>query len=174
MLESTAPAACTVRPATADDLSAIAEIYNDAILNSVATFDLEPWTPDHMARWLEEHRPPFAALVAERDSSEVLGWASLGPFRSKPAYRYTTENSIYVREDAQAQGVGAALMARLVEAADENGWHVVIARITAPNRASERLHARYGFERVGVEREVGRKFDRWLDVLIMQRVRDET
>jgi phosphinothricin acetyltransferase len=169
MGELVAPAACSVRPAEAKDLAAIAAIYNDAILNSVATFDTEPWTPEAMPRWLEEHAAPYAALVAEREG-EVLGWASLGPFRSKPAYRYTTENSVYVREDAQGNGVGGLLMARLVEAADANGWHVVIARITTPNEASERLHARYGFERVGVEREVGRKFERWLDVLVMQRV----
>jgi phosphinothricin acetyltransferase len=164
---------CNVRPAGAADLAAIAEIYNDAILNSVATFDTEPWTPDYAARWLEEHRAPYAALVAEREG-EVLGWASLGPFRSKPAYRHTTENSVYVRGDAQGNGVGGLLLARLVEVAAENGWHTVIARITAPNPASERLHARYGFERVGVEREVGRKFERWLDVLIMQRVTDSS
>ena len=171
MEELVAPAACTVRAAESRDLAAIADIYNDAILNSVATFDMEPWTPKYAARWLEEHRAPYAALVAERQD-EVLGWASLGPFRSKPAYRYTTENSVYVREDAQGNGVGGLLLARLVQVADENGWHVVIARITAPNEASERLHARYGFERVGIEREVGRKFDRWLDVLVMQRVFD--
>ncbi|HEY7467511.1 MAG TPA: GNAT family N-acetyltransferase, partial [Dehalococcoidia bacterium] len=99
---------------------------------------------------------------------------SLGPFRSKPAYRHTTENSVYVRGDAQGNGVGGLLLARLVEVAAENGWHTIIARITAPNPASERLHARYGFERVGVEREVGRKFERWLDVLIMQRVTDSS
>ncbi len=158
----------TVRAAEDGDLPAIADIYNDVVLNSTATFDVEPWTPEGQQRWLSEHRRPYAVLLAEQ-ADEVVGWASLGSYRSKEAYRFTAEDSVYVRSDMQGGGIGALLLARLLEAAAENGFRTVIARIAAPNPASVRLHRRFGFRRVGVEREVGRKFGRWLDVVVMQR-----
>lgn len=157
-----------VRVAEDGDLPAIADIYNDVVLNSTATFDVEPWTPEGQQRWLSEHRHPYAVLVAEQ-ADEVVGWASLGSYRSKEAYRFTAEDSVYVRSDMQEGGIGALLVARLLEAAAENGFRTVIARIAAPNPASVRLHRRFGFRRVGVEREVGRKFGRWLDVVVMQK-----
>lgn len=159
----------TVRPARTADLPAIAEIYSDAVLNSTATFDTEPRSAAERGRWLREHGPPYVVLVAERDG-EVVGWASLSPFRPKPAYRHTAEDSVYVRADARGRGVGAALLARLLEVAAENGFHSVIGLIAGENPASVRLHRRLGFRRVGVEREVGFKFDRWLDVVVMQRL----
>ncbi|KKL10812.1 hypothetical protein LCGC14_2552100, partial [marine sediment metagenome] len=97
------------------------------------------------------------------------GWASLGSYRLKEAYRFTAEDSVYVCSDMQGGGIGALLLARLLEAAAENGFRTVIARIAAPNPASVRLHRGFGFRRVGVEREVGRKFGRWLDVVVMQK-----
>jgi phosphinothricin acetyltransferase len=156
-----------VRPAQEVDLPAIAEIYNAAILNSVATFDMDPWTPEEARQWLVNHSHPYVALIAAQ-GTRLVGWASLSPFRSKPAYLHSAENSVYVREDMLGRGVGAALMGRLMEAAAGNGFRTVIARITAGNPASERLHARFGFRHVGVEREVGYKFGRWLDVVVMQ------
>ncbi len=100
----------------------------------------------------------------------MVGWAALKAFASKPAYRFTAENTVYVRADMRARGVGKALMGRLLEVAAENSFRTVIARIAAPNPASVRLHRRLGFRRVGVEREVGRKFERWLDVVVMQKL----
>lgn len=161
--------ACVIRPAEATDMPAIAEIYNDAVLNSVATFDVEPWTPERREQWFREHGHPYAAFVAE-SAGEVVGWASLSPFRPKPAYLHTAENSVYVRSDATGNGIGKLLLQRTLEAAIENGFHTVIGGIALPNEASERLHASLGFERVGVEREVGYKFERWIDVLWMQRL----
>lgn len=169
MRDTSAPSECLVRRAEERDLPAINAIYNDVILNSVATFDTQPMTLEDHRVWLHEHSDPYVVLVAERDG-EVAGWASLGPFRWKAAYRYTAENSVYVRSDAQGNGIGVLLMDRLMEAAKENGFHAVIARITAGNPASERLHRRFGFEQVGTERQVGRKFDRWLDVVVMQKL----
>ena len=160
---------CVIRPAEAADLPAIADIHNDAVLNSTATFDVEPWTPDRRDLWFREHSHPYAVLVAAR-ADDVLGWAALSPFQRKPAYRFTAETSLYVRPGMQRRGVGALLLARLLEVATINGFHSVIARITAGNPASKRLHERLGFRRVGVEREVGYKFDRWLDVVVMQRL----
>lgn len=166
---SSASDACVIRPAEAGDLPAIAEIYNDAVLHSTATFDVEPWTEGEQVRWLRDHGHPYAVLVAGREG-EVMGWASLGPYRVKPAYRFTTEDSVYVRSDVQGGGIGALLLARLLEVAAGNGFHAVIARVAGGNPGSERLHRRLGFRRVGVEREVGRKFERWLDVVVMQKV----
>ena len=106
-------------------------------------------------------------VVAERDG-EVLGFASLSAFRERAAYRTTVENSIYVRRDAHGQGVGRLLLTELVERARRHGYHSIIARIAGANPASIALHERLGYELVGVEREVGRKFGRWLDVTEMQ------
>ena len=156
-----------VRLARATDLPGIAAVYNHAILNSTATFDVEPWDAARQRRWLREHRRPYAVIVAV-DGDTVLGWASLSPFRAKAAYQYTAENSVYVRDDLRGNGIGRLLLARLVEVAAENGFHSVIARIAGDNPVSVRLHERYGFRTVGVEREVGHKFGRWLDVVVMQ------
>lgn len=161
----------TVRVAEARDLEVIADIYNDAIMNSVATFDTEVWTLARAQEWLREHAHPYAALVAEGEG-DVVGWASLSSYRDKPAYRYSAEDSVYVRDGRQGAGVGAALLARLMEVARENGFRTVFARITAPNPASVRLHERFGFALVGVERDVGYKFERWLDVIVMQALMD--
>ncbi len=162
------PSVYTVRAAGDGDLPAIADIYNDAVLNSTATFDTEPATPAEFKQWLRDRSHPYAVLVAE-GGGEVVGWAALRAFASKPAYRFTAENTVYVRADMRGKGVGKALLGRLLEAAAENGFRTVIARIAAPNPASVRLHRRFGFRRVGVEREVGRKFGRWLDVVVMQK-----
>lgn len=167
-METQSPA-CTIRPAEDADLPAIADIYNDAILNSTATFDTEPKSLEERRAWLRGFAHPYTLIVAER-AGEVLGWAGLRPFRPKPAYRYTAEDSVYVRPDAAGNGIGKLLLQRLLETSIENGFHAVIAGIALPNEASERLHASLGFERVGVEREVGFKFERWIDVLLMQRL----
>jgi phosphinothricin acetyltransferase len=168
-LQPSETSAYIVRRAEDADLSAIAGIYNDVVLNSTATFDLEPWTPQQQGRWLTDHRHPYAALVAI-DGSEVVGFATLSSFRSKPAYRFTAEDSVYVHADHQRRGIGALLLASLLDVAARNGFHSVIARITGDNPASLRLHRRLGFRRVGVEREVGYKFERWVDVVAMQKI----
>ncbi len=168
--ESSAPSAYTVRVAHDADLPAIADIYNDAVLSSTATFDLEPWKPDQQRRWLADHSHPYAALVAVTTAGEVVGFASLSPFRPRPAYRFTAEESMYVRADHRTKGIGSLLLARLLDVASRNGFHSVMAHITGDNSSSLRLHRRFGFRRVGVEREVGYKFEKWVDVVTMQRI----
>jgi len=158
-----------VRIAKEADVPAILDIYNWAILNTTATFDTEPQTLGEKLVWFRETRHPYAMLVAEREG-KVVGWACLRPFRSRAAYRFTTENSVYVRSDCIGQGVGTALMLRLVEVAAENGFHTIIAGSSGDSPASVRLHERMGFELVGVEREVGYKFERWIDVAWMQKM----
>jgi len=134
-----------IRAAADADLPGIAAIYNQAILNSTATFDVEPWDDEQWRRWLREHAHPYVVIVAA-EGEGVLGWASLSPFRAKAAYLYTAENSVYVRDDLRGNGIGGLLLARLTEVAAENGFHSVIARIAGDNPVSVRLHERYGFQ----------------------------
>jgi L-amino acid N-acyltransferase len=161
-----------VRPATEDDLPGILEIYNDAILHSTATFDTEPQMLEEKREWLRDSSFPYVVLVGER-SGQVAGWASLRRFRQKAAYRFTGENSIYIRADLVGQGIGSLLMKPLIQSAVDNGFRTVIAGIAGDNPASVRLHRRFGFEVVGVEREVGYKFERWIDVTWMQKMLGE-
>lgn len=156
-----------VRSATEADVPPILNIYNYFILNTTVTFDVEPQTLEEKLQWLRDTRDPYCAFVAD-DGGDVAGFASLGPFRPKAAYRYTAENSVYVRPERQGCGTGKLLLARTVEAAKENGLRAIIARIAGDNPASVALHERCGFERVGTEREVGYKFERWIDVVVMQ------
>ena len=159
----------TIRPATEDDLEAILAIHNDAVLNTTATFDIEPRTMEAQRQWFRETQRPYVVLVAER-SGEVVGWGSLRPFAARPAYRFTAENSVYVRSDARGGGIGTRVLKELLRAAKDAGFHSVIARVTAENPASVRLHRRLGFRTVGIEREVGYKSGRWQDVAVMQRM----
>jgi len=158
-----------IRPATEDDVPAILDIYNEAIVNTVATFDTEPQTLEEKLAWFRETAHPYVVVVAERDG-EVVGWASLRRFRAKAAYRYTAENSVYVRNDYHGEGTGTALMRELVDLGAASWFHTIIAGIAGENPASVRLHERFGFETVGVEREVGYKFERWIDVTWMQKM----
>jgi phosphinothricin acetyltransferase len=163
------PSVCAIRPAEGADLLAIADIYTDAVLNSTATFDVEPWTPEQRDQWFREHGHPYAVVVAAR-GPDVVGWAALSPFQRKPAYRFAAESSLYVQAECRGEGIGTLLLARLLDVAAGNGFHSVLARIVGDNPASLRLHRRFGFRRVGVEREVGYKFDRWLDVIVVQKL----
>lgn len=158
----------TIRAASQDDLEGILEIYNEEVLNSTATFDLERRSMEGQLEWVKQFAHPYVLLVAER-GGEVLAWGCLHPFGSKPGYRFTTENSVYVRADQRKSGLGREMLAALIEAAAANGFHMIIGRIAGDNPASVRLHESLGFEHVGREREVGYKFEQWLDVVVMQR-----
>lgn len=157
-----------VRSATEGDVPAILDVYNRYIVNSISTFDVEPQTLDEKLAWFRLSTAlPYCVVVAGGDG-EVLGFASLGPFRSKAAYSHTAENSVYVRPERQANGIGKALLTRTVEIAKASGLRAIIARIAGDNPASVALHKHCGFRRVGIEREVGYKFERWIDVVVMQ------
>ncbi len=159
----------TIRASHESDLGAILAIYNEQVENSTATFDIELRSMDAQLEWVKQFEHPFVLLVAER-GGDVVGWGCLHPFGVKPGYRFTTENSVYVRADVRGMGVGRALLAALIEAGAANGFHTIVARIAGDNPASVHLHESLGFEHAGREREVGRKFDRWLDVVVMQRM----
>lgn len=165
---SNAGESVTVRLATTADAAAIAEIYNREVMQTTATFDLVPRTIEQQQEWLVARSGAFAAIVAVDETRRVVGFASLSPYKERAAYRTTVEDSVYVHRDYTGRGIGKALLAKLVEVARESGFHSMIGRIEASGDASRALHASCGFELVGIEREVGRKFNRWLSVAVMQ------
>jgi phosphinothricin acetyltransferase len=161
----------TIRLATGADAAAIAEIYNREVTETTATFDLVPRTVEAQRDWLAARTGAFAAIVGiDPETRRVAGFASLSPYKERAAYSTTVENSIYVHRDFAGRGIGKQLLAHLVGVARESGFHSVIARIEASSDASRALHTACGFELVGIERQVGRKFGRWLDVAVMQRL----
>ena len=162
--------ALSVRVAELGDAEAIRSIYNPEVLESTVTFDLVPRSLEEQRAWLAARSGAHAVLVAEEDAGDVVGFASLSPYKDRPAYSTTVEDSVYVRRDQQGKGVGRLLLSELVSVATGHGFHAVMARIVGGHEASIRLHAGLGFEPVGTEREVGRKFGRWLDVDIMQKL----
>lgn len=162
-----------VRLATGSDAEAIRQIYNHAVTTSVVTFDLIPRSADEQRRWLEARSGAHAVVVAD-DGKDVIGFASLSPYRRKPAYSTSVEDSIYVHEDRQRQGVGRLLLGELIQVATAHGFHAMFGRIVDGHVPSIRLHESMGFETVGTEREVGRKFGRWLDVVVMERLLQDT
>ena len=158
-----------VRPAGEPDLAGLAALYDREVREGVATFDVEARP---MAVWRERLAsvgPGDHHLVAEADDTTLLGYASSTPYRPKAGYRHTRETGVYVAPGAQGRGVGRALYVDLLARLDADGIHLALAAIALPNPASRALHRTTGFEPVGVMREVGRKFDRWLDVEWWQR-----
>jgi L-amino acid N-acyltransferase len=159
----------TVRPATSADLPAILEIYNEAVLNTTATYDYEPRTLDERVAWFEDHRTQgYPVFVAVNGAGRVVGWSALNRYRDRPGYRLTTENSVYVAADQRGRGVGRQLLAPLIQAARQRGLHAILAGIDAGNEASLRLHEAFGFREVAHLKEVGYKFNRWLDVVYLE------
>ena len=160
-----------VRVAQVGDAEAIREIYNLEVLTTTATFDLVSRSLLQQQAWITERSGAFSAIVAVEqhdDREAVLGFASLSPYRERAAYRTSVEDSIYVRRDRVGEGIGRLLLIHLLDVAVQSGFHSVFARIEASSQASLALHAHCGFQRVGIERETGRKFNRWLDVALMQ------
>ena len=150
-----------VRQATKQDLSAIADIYAHEVRTAVSTFDLEPPEEDYWLAKLESREPGDHLLVAEDDG--ILGYAYSSSYRVRPAYRHTRETSVYLADGARGRGLGRALYDDLLPRLRADEVHAVVALIALPNPASVALHEAFGFEEVGVLREVGRKFGRWID-----------
>ncbi|MCO6048837.1 GNAT family N-acetyltransferase [Mesorhizobium sp. RP14(2022)] len=160
-----------IRSARPDDIPAITEIYRDAVLHGTATYELEPPTAWEMMRRFEAlavSKHPY--LVAE-DQGRVLAYAYAGPFRPRPAYRFTVEDSIYVAPDSKGRGLGKLLLERLIEACERRGYRQILAVIGDGHEKSPSviLHARLGFKPSGVIEGSGFKHGRWLDTAIMQR-----
>ena len=159
----------TIRKAAMEDLAAITEIYNEAILKTVATFDTEPKTVEEQKPWFESHDSRHPILVAEQDGT-IVGWASLSKWSDRCAYSDTAELSVYVKEELRGRGIGKKLMREILDQGQKVGLHTVVARIAESNEVSVRLHEAFGFEHVGTMKEVGRKFGKLLDVHMMQKI----
>ncbi|MGG5257507.1 N-acetyltransferase family protein [Phycicoccus avicenniae] len=162
-----------IRSATPQDLAGMARIYNDAVRHTVATFDVEPRPDDHYAGHLASTRPGDHVLVAVDAAGLVLGYAFSGTYRPRAAYGGTREVSVYLADGTRGQGLGRRLYDELLARVDADGIHTCLAVIAQPNPASEALHRACGFEPVGTLREVGRKFDAWVDTAFWQRLRPD-
>jgi len=161
-----------IRPAVRDDLSDIAAIYNHEIVNSTATFDLEPPTFAYWEARLASPHPGDHLLVAVDEDEDVVGYAYSWSYRPRPAYNLTRETSIYLDPSVRGQGIGRRLYPALLDTMAEAGVHTAVALVALPNPASVALHQACGFEHVGTMREVGFKFGQWVDVEWYQRMLD--
>lgn len=163
-----------------DDAGALLAIYNPEVTGTTVTFDLVERTYEEQLAWIDRHSGAHQAIVAVSDEpgaghagargERIVGFGSIGPYRHRPAYATTVEDSVYVDQGSRGRGVGRLLLDDLVERAAGAGFHAMIGRIVGENEASILLHRRCGFELVGTEREVGRKHGRWLDVVELQRL----
>ena len=162
------------------DAPALLSIYNPEVLETTNTFDLVPRSLLEQEQWIATHQSSHPCVVAINEVDDlgvvgargerILGFALLSPFRSRPAYASTVENSVYVYRQARGRGVGEILMRDLIATAKISGYHAIIARIVGENEGSIRLHEKVGFTLVGTEIEIGRKHNRWLDVVEYQYV----
>jgi phosphinothricin acetyltransferase len=159
----------SLRLAVASDLPAINAIYNHYVIHSTCTYQTEPSTAEERSAWFNVHGPQYPVTVVE-EAGEVIGWGSLSRFHMRAAYRPTVENSVYIRHDRLARGIGRLVLQDLIRRAEAQGYHSMMAGISADQEPSVKLHARLGFVKVAHLREVGRKFEQWLDVVYMQKM----
>jgi len=149
--------------------AAILDILNEAIANSTALYEYTLFKPDKMTTWFaDKHAGRYPVIGAEDDSGALLGFASYGVFRARPAYKYTVEHSVYVHKEHRGKGVGRELLARIIGAARSQEYHVMIGGIDAENQASILLHKQFGFVHAGTITQAGFKFGRWLDLVFYQ------
>jgi phosphinothricin acetyltransferase len=159
----------TIRPAAEADQEAIRDIYNEAVENTTATFDTTPRTSEAQLKWFHAHKKNHPVLVAEKNG-QVVGWASLSPWSDRCAYDTTVEVSVYVHKDFRGQRIGSQLLSQVTLMGKDVGNHCVLSRITQGNEQSIHLHEKIGYRHIGVLKEVGFKFGKFLDVTMMQLV----
>ncbi len=164
-----------IRPATPADIPAIARIYGESVINGTASFELEPPDEAEMARRMSELTGKDFPYLAADDGGELAGYAYAALYRTRPAYRFTVEDSVYIAPERQRGGVGRALLAALIEACETRGFRQMIAVIGDSPRqaASVGLHKALGFQHVGILQDVGFKHGHWCDTLLMQRALGE-
>lgn len=158
----------TIRRAVENDLPEILEIYNDVILHTTAVYDYEPHTIEMRREWFRTKREQGFPVFVATDNGEIIGLSSIGPFRAWAAYKFSVENSVYVARNWRGKGIGKSLMPPLIQSCRELGLHTMIAGIDASNEASIKLHEHFGFREVAHFKEVGYKFNRWLDLKFLQ------
>ena len=156
-----------IRPATDADLPAINAIYNHYVLTSTCTYQYEPETEEGRKEWFAEKGEKHPVVVAEEEG-KIIGWGALSPFRAREGYRFTVEASVYVRNDRQRKGIGRAIIQDLIERARKIGYRVMIGGASGEQTGSIALQESLGFVRVAHFKEIGYKFDQWLDVVFFQ------
>jgi L-amino acid N-acyltransferase YncA len=159
-----------VRPATAADAAAICAIYNQGIEDRVATLETELRTPEERRQWLAARGPRHPVLVAENEAGEVVGWGSLNAFNPREAYRHVADFSVYVERGQRGQGIGRALLSRLIELGREHGFHKLVLAAFPTNASGMRLYETMGFRTVGIYKEQGLLDGRWVDTIVMEKL----
>lgn len=162
-------AALTIRAATPDDCRAIAGIYNEGILDRLATLETELRTPEERRAWLAGKSARHPVLVAEADG-EILGWGSLNVFNARRCYDHVADFSVYVARAARGRGIGRVLLDRLIDAARTIGFHKLVLAAFPFNTPGMALYLRAGFTRVGIYREQGQLDGKWVDVILMEKI----
>jgi L-amino acid N-acyltransferase len=161
--------ALPVRDARDEDLEGLVAIYNDVLATSTAIYSSVPVTLEERRAWWQSRTAAGYPVLIVRDAAGVAGFATFGDFRSWPGYRFTVEHTVHVRADGRGRGLGTLLLQALLPRAAALGKHMMIGGVDAANAASIRFHERLGFQQCGLLREVGYKFDRWLDLVFLQR-----
>ncbi len=161
-----------IRPATLNDQEAIRSIYNEAVLNTTSTFDTDERSVEKQLVWFMNHKKNHPVFIAEQEG-DVVGWASLSPWSDRCAYDTTVEVSVYIHKDHRGKRIGSKLLQVITEEGKKVGNHTVLSRITSGNETSIHIHEKFGYNTVGVMKEVGYKFGKFLDVTIMQLVYSE-
>ncbi|MCO6149130.1 GNAT family N-acetyltransferase [Flavobacterium sp. NRK1] len=158
----------TLRSATENDLAGILTIVNYNILHSTAVYDYNPKSTEYIQQWFTEKKQDNWPVIVADIKGNIAGYGTYGTFRTKDGYKYTVEHSVYVSEEYHGKGIGKILLADLIAIATKNGVHCMIAGIDAENKGSIEFHKKFGFRETGLLKEVGFKFNRWLDVVFMQ------
>lgn len=163
-------AAYRVRPATMADAPAICLIYNQGIEDRIATLETELRTPDERRQWLISRSPRHPVIVAQNESSEVVGWGSLNVFNPREAYQFVADISVYVERSCRGKGVGGALLPQLDQLGRRHGFHKLVLAAFPFNPAGMALYARHGFRTVGIYHEQGQLDGRWVDTVVMEKL----
>ncbi|HEX3934192.1 MAG TPA: GNAT family N-acetyltransferase [Puia sp.] len=158
----------SIHQARETDIPGILEIYNDAILNTTALYTYEPFTLPMMQQWFAEKKAKALPVFVAAAGEGIAGFASYGPFRPWPAYKYSVEHSIYVHKDQRGKGISKILLRTLIDHASAGNLHTIVAGIDSQNEVSINLHRQFGFKEMGQIAQVGYKFGRWLDLVFMQ------
>ncbi|QHE50804.1 GNAT family N-acetyltransferase [Pontibacillus sp. HMF3514] len=157
-----------IRIANKDDIKDILFIYNDAVVNTTAVYDYEPYSYENRVQWFEKKQKASVPIMVYEEDGEVCGFATYGAFRDWPAYQYTVEHSVYVNPKHGGKGIGGTLLKEIIKAAKQDGYITMVAGIDGTNKGSISLHEKVGFTYSGTIQKAGYKFDRWLDLAFYQ------
>ena len=156
-----------IRKATEADLNAINDIYNYYVLNSTCTYQMTPETVEDRIKWFSAHGDKYPVIICEINN-EIIGWASISPFHKREGYKFTVEDSVYIKNGNHGKGLGSRLLKEIIEMTQSIGYHSIIAGISSDQNVSIILHEKFGFKKVAHLKRVGFKFDKWLDVVYYQ------